>query len=98
MNIGGAVLGVAVITVITNSVTSNNGGEELGSARLDGYRAGYYAAIFMSGLAAILSVFGMRSAVIGFSSASNEEVTVPSDKSEGASSSSESPTDSVTRV
>lgn len=60
LNVGGAVLGVAVLTVIDNSVTANNGGQNDAQARLDGYRAGYYGAIFMCGLAIILSVLAIR--------------------------------------
>ncbi|KAI2626411.1 aminotriazole resistance protein [Xylaria nigripes] len=57
LNVGGAVLGVAVLTVITNSVTSNNGGKESPHAILDGYRAGYYGAIAMAVIGLVCSIF-----------------------------------------
>ena len=57
LNVGGAVLGVAVLTVISNSVTANHGGEENPRAALNGYRAGYYAAIAMAALRVVLSLF-----------------------------------------
>ncbi|TGJ79879.1 hypothetical protein E0Z10_g8897 [Xylaria hypoxylon] len=61
LNIGGAVLGVAIITLTSNSVALNNGSHNRAAALLDGYRAGYYYALGLSGLATILSVFGMPS-------------------------------------
>lgn len=60
LNVGRAVLGVAVLTVIDNSVTTNNGGQNDAQARLDGYRAGYFGAIVMCGLAVIPSVVTIR--------------------------------------
>ncbi|KAI0397032.1 aminotriazole resistance protein [Xylariaceae sp. FL0594] len=57
LNVGGAVLGVAVLTVINDSVTSNNGGKWNPKATLDGYRAGYYGAIAMAAIGLICSVF-----------------------------------------
>ncbi|OJJ96301.1 hypothetical protein ASPACDRAFT_47071 [Aspergillus aculeatus ATCC 16872] len=57
LNVGGAVLGVAVLTVISNSVASNHGGVENPRAALDGYRAGYYGAIAMAALGVVLSFF-----------------------------------------
>ncbi|RAH71909.1 MFS transporter [Aspergillus aculeatinus CBS 121060] len=57
LNVGGAVLGVAVLTVISNSVTANHGGVENPRAALDGYRAGYYGAIAMATLGVVLSLF-----------------------------------------
>ncbi|RAH48785.1 MFS general substrate transporter [Aspergillus brunneoviolaceus CBS 621.78] len=57
LNVGGAVLGVAVLTVISNSVTANHGGEENPRAALNGYRAGHYAAIAMAALRVVLSLF-----------------------------------------
>ncbi len=57
LNIGGAVLGVAVLTVISDSVTSSQGGKSSQSARLDGYRAGYYGTIAMAVLGFIASFF-----------------------------------------
>lgn len=56
-NVGGAVLGVAVLTVITDSVTSNKGGKQNSDALLEGYRAGYYGAIAMSAIGLLLAVF-----------------------------------------
>lgn len=57
LNVGGAVLGVAVLTVITDSVTSNKGGKESSDAVLEGYRAGYYGAIGMSAIGLLLAAF-----------------------------------------
>ncbi|KAH7015652.1 aminotriazole resistance protein [Ilyonectria destructans] len=57
LNVGGAVLGVAVLTVITDSVTSNKGGKQSSDAVLEGYRAGYYSAIGMSAIGLLLAVF-----------------------------------------
>ena len=61
LNIGGAVLGVAVLTVIDDSVTSNNGGLASASARLRGYQAAYYASAAWAALAFILSGFFITS-------------------------------------
>ncbi|KJZ80420.1 hypothetical protein HIM_00270 [Hirsutella minnesotensis 3608] len=57
LNVGGAVLGVAVLTVISDSVTSNNGGKQDSKALLEGYRAGYYGAIAMAAIGFVLAVF-----------------------------------------
>lgn len=57
LNVGGAVLGVAVLTVISDSVTSNKGGKQDPDALLEGYRAGYYGAIAMAGIGLVLSIF-----------------------------------------
>lgn len=57
LNIGGAVLGVAVLTVISDSVTSKQGGKGSQSARLDGYRAGYYGTIAMAIIGFVASFF-----------------------------------------
>ena len=62
LNVGGAVLGVAVLTVIDNSVESMQGGAGNFRARLKGYRAVYYGAITLCALAAILSFFTIRTA------------------------------------
>src|SRR5881628_1949290 len=59
LNVGGAVLGVAFITLISDSVSLNHGSGA--QARLDGYRAGFYYALGLSALATIPSVFGMPS-------------------------------------
>ena len=47
INVGGAVLGLAVLTVIRDSVTANHGGEGKPSALLAGFRAGYYGSMAM---------------------------------------------------
>ncbi|PMB69713.1 hypothetical protein BM221_004360 [Beauveria bassiana] len=57
LNIGGAVLGVAVLTVISDSVTSNQRDKDRPSARLDGYRAGYYGTIAMAVIGLVASFF-----------------------------------------
>ncbi|KAI0190563.1 aminotriazole resistance protein [Astrocystis sublimbata] len=57
LNVGGAVLGVAVLTVINDSVVSNNGGKGDPNAILAGFRAGYYGAIAMSALGLLSSIF-----------------------------------------
>nr|POF14111.1 puromycin resistance protein pur8 [Quercus suber] len=57
LNVGGAVLGVAVLTVINDSVVSDQGGSGNIQAVLAGYRAGYYGAIAMAAIGFILSVF-----------------------------------------
>ena len=57
LNVGGAVLGVAVLTVISDSVTSNYGGKSNPVANLEGYRAGYYGALAMIAIGFILSIF-----------------------------------------
>lgn len=55
LNVGGAVFGVAVLTVIDNSVESQHGGQGSAPARLKGYRAAYYGAIALAVLATLLS-------------------------------------------
>lgn len=57
LNVGGAVLGVAVLTVISDSVALNHGGKSNPDANLDGYRAGYYGALAMIAIGFILSLF-----------------------------------------
>ncbi|KAF9636612.1 aminotriazole resistance protein [Lasiodiplodia theobromae] len=88
LNVGGAVLGVAVLTVIDNSVTANNGGQKDAQARLDGYRAGYYGAIFMCGLAIILSVLAIRPKK-GADATADEQCEAESDSSRATPSSKE---------
>ncbi|KAI1372046.1 aminotriazole resistance protein [Hypoxylon crocopeplum] len=61
LNVGGAVLGVAIITLISDSVTLNNSARGNEQAHLDGFRAGYYFTLGLSVLATIPSVFGMPS-------------------------------------
>lgn len=46
-NVGGAVLGVAVLTFISDSMALMHGGNGDMQAILEGYRAGYYDAISM---------------------------------------------------
>lgn len=81
LNVGGAVLGVAVLTVIDNSVTANHGGQGDAQARPDGYRAGYYGALFMCGLATILSVLTIRPNKDAADAAVEEKPTAKSDGS-----------------
>lgn len=57
LNVGGAVLGVAVLTVISNSVALNHGGKSNPDANLEGYRAGYYGALAMVAIGFVLSLF-----------------------------------------
>lgn len=89
LNVGGAVLGVAVLTVIDNSVTANNGGQNDAQARLDGYRAGYYGAIFMCGLAIILSVLAIRPKEEAADATADEQCEAESDSSRATPSSKE---------
>lgn len=56
LNIGGAVLGIALSTLVFDSVASKRGGNNP-HARLDGYRAGYYLCLGFCGLAMLLSFF-----------------------------------------
>lgn len=56
LNVGGAVLGVAVLTVISDSVASNHGGKNNPQANLEGYRARYYAATAMIAIGFIISL------------------------------------------
>jgi hypothetical protein len=57
LNVGGAVLGFAVLTVIANSVANNNGGQNLLHARMRGYKAAYYGAIAWAVLATLISSY-----------------------------------------
>jgi len=57
LNVGGAVFGMAVLTVIANSVTNRNGGQDLLQARLHGYQAAYYGAIAWAVLATMISSY-----------------------------------------
>lgn len=57
LNVGGAVLGVAVLTVISDSVALNHGGKSNPDANLEGYRAGYYGALAMVAIGFVLSLF-----------------------------------------
>ncbi|KAI1261345.1 aminotriazole resistance protein [Xylariaceae sp. FL1019] len=76
LNIGGAVLGVGLITLVADAVTQNNGPRDSPSALLAGYRAGYYYALGLSVLATIPSVFGMPSKKqLAAASAQDKEVS-----------------------
>lgn len=57
LQVGGAVLGVAMLTVIDNSVESMQGGQSSARARRKGYQAAYYGAIALAGLATLLAFF-----------------------------------------
>lgn len=57
LNVGGAVFGVAVLTLIANSVTSSNGGQDSLNARMRGYQASYYGAIAWAVLATLISTY-----------------------------------------
>ena len=57
LQVGGAVLGVAILTVIDNSVESMEGGQGSASARRKGDQAVYYGAVALSRSAALLSFF-----------------------------------------
>lgn len=82
LQVGGAVLGVAVLTVINNSVVSMNGGQSSANARRKGYDAAYYGAIALSGLAALLSFFTAKKAAPSKTDRSPEESTEQSRKGE----------------
>lgn len=56
LNIGGAVLGTAVMTVVIDSVEANNGGQASHSAHMDGYHAALYTTVGFSGLGIVASV------------------------------------------
>lgn len=56
LNIGGAVLGTAVMTVIIDSVEANHGGEKSHAAHMDGYHAALYTAVGFSGLGVLIAV------------------------------------------
>ncbi|KAI1163812.1 aminotriazole resistance protein [Nemania serpens] len=59
LNVGGAVLGVAVLTVISNSVALQHGGSTLVEARLRGYQAAYYGAVAWAALGTLVSVYSV---------------------------------------
>ncbi|KAI1348882.1 aminotriazole resistance protein [Xylaria sp. FL0043] len=59
LNVGGAVLGVAVLTVISNSVALQHGGSTLVEARLRGYQAAYYGAVAWAALGTIVSIYSV---------------------------------------
>ncbi|KAH9868109.1 hypothetical protein J1614_007181 [Plenodomus biglobosus] len=90
LNVGGAVFGMAVLTVIANSVTDNNGGQGLYQARLRGYQAAYYGAIAWAVLATLISsymVFGhyKKSKQSGAAPATQASAVGVVEKSEGYS-------------
>lgn len=76
LNIGGAVIGVALTTLIVDAVASKSTNETKSQARLDGFRAGYYFALALSLTAVAPSLCGMLD---GFDAAIK-------DKEEGQSS------------
>ncbi|KAL3421564.1 MFS transporter [Phlyctema vagabunda] len=55
LQMGGSVLGFAIVTLVRTAVEDNAGGSESARARLKGYRAGHYTILAMSGTAAALS-------------------------------------------
>lgn len=57
LNVGGAVLGIAILTAINDSVASEKGGKQDPNAALAGQRAGYYGAIAMCAIGFIVSIF-----------------------------------------
>ncbi|TGJ85542.1 hypothetical protein E0Z10_g3219 [Xylaria hypoxylon] len=59
LNVGGAVLGVAVLTVISNSVADQHGGTLLVEARLRGYQAAYYGAVTWAALGTLVSLYSV---------------------------------------
>ncbi|KAI1422719.1 aminotriazole resistance protein [Xylaria sp. FL1777] len=59
LNVGGAVLGVAVLTVISNSVALQHGGSALVEARLRGYQAAYYGAVAWAALGTLVSIYSV---------------------------------------
>ncbi|KAJ2986632.1 hypothetical protein NUW58_g4934 [Xylaria curta] len=61
LNVGGAVLGVAVLTVISNSVTFQKGGSHSVEARLLGYQAAYYGAVAWAALGTLVSIYSVVS-------------------------------------
>ncbi|KAF2971663.1 hypothetical protein GQX73_g1883 [Xylaria multiplex] len=61
LNVGGAVLGVAVLTVISNSVADQHGGSLLVEARLRGYQAAYYGAVAWAALGTLVSIYSVVS-------------------------------------
>ncbi|KAJ6563929.1 major facilitator superfamily domain-containing protein [Mycena capillaripes] len=61
LQVGGAVLGLAVLTAVQNGVTNSQGGPGDAHARLLGYRAAYYGAIALAASGAVFSVFAIRS-------------------------------------
>ena len=56
LNVGGALLGVAFLTVIDNSVVLVHGGDQQASARFAGYKSAYYGAVALCGFGMVLSL------------------------------------------
>lgn len=56
LNVGGAVFGLVVLTVIANSVTANHGGQDLTDARVYGYKASFYGAVAWAVIAVLISI------------------------------------------
>ncbi|KAI8623057.1 aminotriazole resistance protein [Xylariaceae sp. FL1651] len=71
LNVGGAVLGVALLTVIANGVASMNGGDQLLEARLRGYQAAYYGAVAWAALGALISLYAV---ITGYRRGSRGEI------------------------
>ena len=59
LNIGGAVIGVALTTLIIDAVASKSTSEVKSQAQLEGFRAGYYFALALSLTAIVPSLCGM---------------------------------------
>jgi hypothetical protein len=59
LNVGGAVLGVAVLTVIADSVTVQHGGSLVVEARLRGYQAAYYGAVAWAAIGTVISLYSV---------------------------------------
>ncbi|KAK7432506.1 hypothetical protein QQZ08_001071 [Neonectria magnoliae] len=95
LNVGGAVLGVAVLTVISDSVTSNKGGKQNPDALLEGYRAGYYGAIAMSAIGLILAIFFPPKKAIDSGKPEEEREVSPADSVKPEEESETSPADSM---
>ncbi|KAF4622658.1 hypothetical protein G7Y89_g14368 [Cudoniella acicularis] len=76
LNVGGAVLGLAILTVINDSVASKNGGGEFQSAKVNGYRAAFYGAIGWAVIGLGLSILYNR---LGQSLISEAQDTPPNE-------------------
>lgn len=73
LNIGGAVMGIALTTLLIDAVASKSTSEVKSQARLEGFRAGYYFALALSLTAVVPSLCGML----------NGSHATPQDKEEG---------------
>jgi MFS family permease len=56
----GQALGLAIIAVVTNTVTQNHGEKDTTQGLLEGYRAGFWVAFGWMILTAFVSAFGLR--------------------------------------